>query len=961
MKLSSITKKMLVPLVATVSLLAGMCLVAAPAGATTGNEIVGTITDATTGLPIAGLCVEVAPSAGGASFDQTTTSSTGAYALDGVPNGSYAVNAACGTATDSTDSNIYAQQESPTLTMTTGSTLEQNMSMNYGGTIGGTVYSASGDPVSGVCVDANPVSPSASEPSLGIPTNSLGEYTLSGLATAPYTLTVWGSSSAGPCSVNSDTTSVTIVANQDLTQNFSPTSTPPTTGTISGTITDESDNPLSGICVEVTSPSGGDPLYSTTSGSDGSFTVLNVAPGEYSLNTNSGCGSASIYATTFTTGIDVSAGATTAASVEMGPGGDISGTVSSTSGSPISNACVSATPSSGTSFGGSTTSTGSYDLSGLPVGEYTVRVDPTCAGTVSSTYGSESSTQEVTVNSTTVDNVTLTSSSPSAPTAPSSPSSPSTPPATTPTTDTVSFNSEGGSAVAAMTGTDGSTITLPAAPHFFGFVFDGWFTAAAGGTQVTSPYTLTGSITLYAQWTANAVTTTPPITKPRVIDALRVVGVAHVGKASTVRVVGVSFVGSPKKIVSNAPDTTVRFVRDPKSYLLVRISAGAKSAGVHTITVVLHSGKKELGKYTTEAAVRKTSTTPPLTTTTTPPVSPPTSTTTPPATTTTPPASTPTTSTVSFDSDGGSAVASESAADGSTITLPAAPIYSGFNFDGWFTSASGGSEVQSPYTVTGATTLYAQWTVASAPFQGSYSANWSGYVLPVSDNSVTAVSASWTVPTLNCSATPNGTTAMWVGLNGAVGADPLIQTGVGSFCSPDGSQTIQAWWEVVPAANYSEVFSQLDVSAGDQMSAAVFLNADGQWETQLEDLTTGLEGTTLFGGNWYVSNIATGAIVAVDGTAAPYLYAGVTTADFVVEAPSSDSSIDALGDFGTVSFTSLEVNGSAPTLTPQDAFDMFSPSGSVLTAESPVANDAFSESYIGPSQSSSAEEKGSAS
>lgn len=314
---------------------------------------------------------------------------------------------------------------------------------------------------------------------------------------------------------------------------------------------------------------------------------------------------------------------------------------------------------------------------------------------------------------------------------------------------------------------------------------------------------------------------------------------------------------------------------------------------------------------------------------------------------------------MSFDSDGGSAVASESAADGSTITLPAAPIYSGFVFDGWFTAAAGGTQVTSPYTVTGAVTLYAQWTVASAPFQGSYSANWSGYVLPVSDNSVTAVSASWTVPTLNCSVTPNGTTAMWVGLNGT-GADPLIQTGVASSCE-NSVQSIQAWWEVVPAANYSEVFSQLDVSAGDQMSAAVFLNTDGQWETQLEDLTTGLEGTTIFGGNWYVSNIATGAIVAVDGTAAPYLYAGVTTADFVVEAPTSNSSIDALGDFGTVSFTGLEVNGSAPTLTPQDAFDMFSPSGSVLTAESPVANDAFSESYIGPSQSSSAEEKGSAS
>ena len=69
-------------------------------------------------------------------------------------------------------------------------------------------------------------------------------------------------------------------------------------------------------------------------------------------------------------------------------------------------------------------------------------------------------------------------------------------------TDTVTFNSEGGSGVAPQNGLDGTTITLPAAPTRAGYIFDGWFTAASGGTALTSPYALSGSVTLYAQWTA---------------------------------------------------------------------------------------------------------------------------------------------------------------------------------------------------------------------------------------------------------------------------------------------------------------------------------------------------------------------------------------------------------------------------------------------------------------------------
>ena len=40
------------------------------------------------------------------------------------------------------------------------------------------------------------------------------------------------------------------------------------------------------------------------------------------------------------------------------------------------------------------------------------------------------------------------------------------------------------------------------------WLFDGWYTAATGGTKVTSPYTPTGNVTLYAHWIDDLVTIT---------------------------------------------------------------------------------------------------------------------------------------------------------------------------------------------------------------------------------------------------------------------------------------------------------------------------------------------------------------------------------------------------------------------------------------------------------------------
>ena len=67
----------------------------------------------------------------------------------------------------------------------------------------------------------------------------------------------------------------------------------------------------------------------------------------------------------------------------------------------------------------------------------------------------------------------------------------------------ITFNSDGGSAVASRSGVIGSAIKLPAAPKYAGYTFDGWslLPPGQGGSILSSPYTLTASVTMYAQWT----------------------------------------------------------------------------------------------------------------------------------------------------------------------------------------------------------------------------------------------------------------------------------------------------------------------------------------------------------------------------------------------------------------------------------------------------------------------------
>lgn len=67
---------------------------------------------------------------------------------------------------------------------------------------------------------------------------------------------------------------------------------------------------------------------------------------------------------------------------------------------------------------------------------------------------------------------------------------------------TTSFDSRGGTAVAAKTRLAGSKFSAPTPPTRTGYTFDGWYTAATGGTLVTaSTDTPSSNVTYFAHWT----------------------------------------------------------------------------------------------------------------------------------------------------------------------------------------------------------------------------------------------------------------------------------------------------------------------------------------------------------------------------------------------------------------------------------------------------------------------------
>ena len=318
-----------------------------------------------------------------------------------------------------------------------------------------------------------------------------------------------------------------------------------------------------------------------------------------------------------------------------------------------------------------------------------------------------------------------------------------------------------------------------------------------------------------------------------------------------------------------------------------------------------------------------------------------------------------TTATITFVANGGKGTMSpETETLGVSATLTTNSFTrTGYTFSDWNSEANGsGTSFTNGEVVqfTASATFYAQWTaVPTAQFTNT-SVNWSGYVVPSSSALITDAQGDWTVPTVNCSDTPEGQVSIWIGIGGeqwSTGGDSgsLLQTGININCV-DGFQDDVAWWEVVPATpNNEQDFTSFPVSPGDQIEASVYETTTGAWQTEVSDVNTGLSAYMITGESWGVGPTSSGDF-AIQGSAAEISYGGGYTAEWIVEDPgiaATPGTYFPFANFGSVTFSNLESSFDSWSLSPSEEWGIVQ-GGVTLAAPTNTTSDGFTVTYTGP-------------
>ena len=211
-----------------------------------------------------------------------------------------------------------------------------------------------------------------------------------------------------------------------------------------------------------------------------------------------------------------------------------------------------------------------------------------------------------------------------------------------------------------------------------------------------------------------------------------------------------------------------------------------------------------------------------------------------------------------------------------------------------------------------------------APFNTALkSNNWSGYAdVACSTCAIRYVATSFTVPSVNCAKSPDGSFAgIFAGLDG-ITSQTVEQIGVEAGCS-GGTASYAAFYEMFPNPPVS--FS--GISPGDAISMGVYFNsATHHWQLTLTDVTTG-------------GTIAT-AQACPSGSSCRN-----SSAEVIAEAPSSSTgTILPLVDFGQLNHVAIAVtslNGTRGAMTSNglwttDSITMVSSAGKTLAQPGPV-------------------------
>ncbi|WP_051967453.1 G1 family glutamic endopeptidase [Kitasatospora mediocidica] len=153
---------------------------------------------------------------------------------------------------------------------------------------------------------------------------------------------------------------------------------------------------------------------------------------------------------------------------------------------------------------------------------------------------------------------------------------------------------------------------------------------------------------------------------------------------------------------------------------------------------------------------------------------------------------------------------------------------------------------------------------------------WAGYA--ATGETYTSVTGSWTVPSLNCSATPNSSVSPWIGLDGW-SSQTVEQIGFDQDCT-NGVAGYYPWVEMYPA---DSIYFTEPVAAGDRVTASVSVSGTSFTLTET-DTTQGWTKTYHETGSYQLSSAE--AILEDLGNRMP-----------------------AVANFGTVTFSNVTANG----------------------------------------------------
>ncbi|MBR4504477.1 MAG: InlB B-repeat-containing protein [Candidatus Methanomethylophilaceae archaeon] len=219
------------------------------------------------------------------------------------------------------------------------------------------------------------------------------------------------------------------------------------------------------------------------------------------------------------------------------------------------------------------------------------------------------------------------------------------------TTYTVTFNANGGSYVSSQTVNSGDKITEPTTTRS-GYNFLGWFTASSGGEQFNFSKPITYDLTLYAHWDSTYHTVIFRTNGNGTVSPTSIT----VQDGATISANGSTLTVGGQRIVANPSASTSQ---NTYTFTGWSVSSGTVRSDM-TITASFTVITKSY--------------------------------------------------TVTFNSNGGSSVPSQTVVAGGYASVPSDPILSGYKFEGWYTSTGGSTKFNFGSPITANTTVYAQWT-----------------------------------------------------------------------------------------------------------------------------------------------------------------------------------------------------------------------------------------------------------